>query len=140
MPSPGQPPIHKNVAKPFWAHKAPVAVKRKKPNLINRTAMNWVSKKILPFLLNWKTTLAGVALILHGCSAIVQALLSFVAPYSPIAPLLNAITEPFYRPFRRFIPPMGNIDLSPLFMIIVAQVLLIPLAALSRMVAASFTI
>jgi hypothetical protein len=35
---------------------------------------------------------------------------------------------------------MGNIDLSPLFMIIVAQVLLIPLAALSRMVAASFTI
>lgn len=75
MPSPGQPPVHKNVAKPFWAHKAPVAVKRKKPNLINRTAMNWVSKKILPFLLNWKTTLAGAALILHGCSAIVQALL-----------------------------------------------------------------
>ena len=75
MPSPGQPPIHKNVAKPFWAHKAPVAVKRKKPNLINRTAMNWVSKKILPFLLNWKTTLAGVALILHGMAAVVDALL-----------------------------------------------------------------
>ena len=75
MPAPGQPPVHKNVAKPFWAHKAPVAIKRKKPNIINRTAMNWVSKKILPFVLNWKTTLAGVALILHGCSAIVQALL-----------------------------------------------------------------
>ena len=75
MPSPGQSPIHKNVAKPFWAHKSPVAIKRKKPNIINRTAMNWVSKKILPFVLNWKTTLAGVALILHGCSAIVQALL-----------------------------------------------------------------
>ena len=75
MPAPGQPFIHKNVAKPFWAHKPAAAVKRKKPNLINRTAMNWVSKKILPFLLNWKTTLAGVSLILHGCSAIVQALL-----------------------------------------------------------------
>ena len=75
MPSPGQPPIHKNVAKPFWAHKAPVAVKRKKPNLINRTAMNYVSKKLLPFLLNWKTTLAGVALILHGMAAVVDALL-----------------------------------------------------------------
>lgn len=75
MPAPGQPPVHKHVAKPFWADKAPVAVKRKKANIINRTAMNWVSKKILPFLLNWKTTLAGVALILHGCSAIVQALL-----------------------------------------------------------------
>ena len=75
MPAPGQPPIHKHVAKPFWADKAPVAIKRKKPNIINRTAMNWVSKKILPFVLNWKTTLAGVALILHGCSAIVKALL-----------------------------------------------------------------
>lgn len=75
MPAPGQPPIHKNVAKPFWAHKPPVAVKRKKPNIVTRTAMNYVSKKILPFLLNWKTTLAGLALILHGCSAIVQALL-----------------------------------------------------------------
>ena len=75
MPAPGQPPIHKNVAKPFWAHKAPVAVKRKKPNLINRTAMNYASKKLLPFLLNWKTTLAGVALILHGMAAVVDALL-----------------------------------------------------------------
>ena len=75
MPAPGQSPIHKNVAKPFWAHKAPVAVKRKKPNLINRTAMNYASKKLLPFLLNWKTTLAGVALILHGLGAVVDALL-----------------------------------------------------------------
>lgn len=75
MPSPGQPPIHKNVAKPFWAHKPAAAAKRKKPNLMNRTVMNYVSKKLLPFLLNWKTTMAGLALILHGCSAIVQALL-----------------------------------------------------------------
>tara|TARA_R110000822_G_scaffold99902_7_gene225123 strand:+ start:1177 stop:1530 length:354 start_codon:yes stop_codon:yes gene_type:complete len=76
MPAPGQPPIHKNVAKLFWAHKPPVAVKSKKPNIITRTAMNYVSKKLLPFLLNWKTTLAGLALILHGCSAIVQALIN----------------------------------------------------------------
>ena len=75
MPAPGQPPIHKHVAKPFWADKAPVAIKRKKPNIINRTAMNYVSKKLLPFLLNWKTTLAGVALILHGMAAVVDALL-----------------------------------------------------------------
>jgi hypothetical protein len=75
MPSPGQPPIHKNVAKPFWAHKAPVVVKRKKPNIIHRTTMKWLSNKLLPFLLNWKTTLAGVALILHGMAAVVDALL-----------------------------------------------------------------
>jgi hypothetical protein len=37
--------------------------------------MKWLSNKILPFLLNWKTTLAGVALILHGMGAVVDALL-----------------------------------------------------------------
>ena len=37
--------------------------------------MKWLSNKILPFLLNWKTTLAGVALILHGLGAVVDALL-----------------------------------------------------------------
>jgi len=37
--------------------------------------MKWLSNKILPFLLNWKTTLAGLALILHGLGAVVDALL-----------------------------------------------------------------
>ena len=37
--------------------------------------MKWLSNKLLPFLLNWKTTLAGVALILHGLGAMVDALL-----------------------------------------------------------------
>jgi hypothetical protein len=37
--------------------------------------MKWLSNKLLPFLLNWKTTLAGVALILHGLGAVVDALL-----------------------------------------------------------------
>ena len=71
-------------------------------------------------------------------AAIVQALLSFVAPYSPIAPLLNAITEPFYRPFRRFIPPMGNIDLSPLFLILAAQIVIIILERLRFAVTTPF--
>ena len=46
-----------------------------KSNLIHATTMKWLSNKILPFLLNWKTTLAGVALILHGLGAVVDALL-----------------------------------------------------------------
>jgi hypothetical protein len=46
-----------------------------KSNLIHSTTMKWLSNKILPFLLNWKTTLAGVALILHGMGAVVDALL-----------------------------------------------------------------
>jgi YggT family protein len=56
---------------------------------------------------------------------IVQAVMSWVNPYSPISPLLNAITRPLLRPFQRRIPPVANVDLSPLFVIIVCQLLLI---------------
>jgi YggT family protein len=36
--------------------------------------------------------------------------------------------RPFLRPIRRYVPPISNIDLSPLVLIIVLQVLLIPIA------------
>jgi len=59
---------------------------------------------------------------------IVQAVMSWVNPYSPIAPMLNALTRPFLRPFQRLIPPVANVDLSPLFVIVACQLLLILLA------------
>jgi YggT family protein len=65
---------------------------------------------------------------------IVQAVLSWVNPHTPFAGLFDALTRPFYRVFRRFIPPIGNIDLSPLFVLIIAQVLQFPLAALTQSV------
>jgi YggT family protein len=64
-------------------------------------------------------------------AAILQALLSFLSPYSPVAPLLNALTAPFYRPFRRFIPTVGSVDLSPLFLVLAAEVVLILLGELT---------
>ena len=64
-------------------------------------------------------------------TVIVQALLSWVNPYSPIAPLLNSLTRPLLRPFQRRIPPLANVDLSPLFVIIACQLLLmLPVAYL----------
>ncbi len=82
--------------------------------------------------------LARMSVYLLIGAAIVQAILSFVAPYSPLAPLLDALTRRFYRPFRRFIPPIGSIDLSPLFLIIAAQIVIIVLDWLRRMVASPF--
>lgn len=55
---------------------------------------------------------------------VVQAVLTWVNPYSPVTPLLNSLSRPFLRVFRRFIPPIGNVDLSPLFVVIVCQLLL----------------
>ncbi len=56
---------------------------------------------------------------------LVDFVLSWVNPHAPVAPVVNAITRPFYSVFRRFIPPIGGIDLSPLAVILVVQVLLI---------------
>jgi len=59
---------------------------------------------------------------------LVQVLLSWINPYAPMAPVFNAMTAPFLRPLRRFIPPLGNVDLTPLVLLIVIQIVLIILA------------
>ena len=60
---------------------------------------------------------------------IVQAVLTWMNPYSPVMPLLNSLSRPFLRVFRRFVPPIGNVDLSPLFVVIACQLLLmVPIA------------
>ena len=57
-----------------------------------------------------------------------QAILSWVAPDGPAAGLLNALTFPFLRPIRRVLPPLGGtLDLSPLVVIVVAQLIQITL-------------
>jgi YggT family protein len=57
-----------------------------------------------------------------------QAILSWVAPDGPAAGLLNALTFPFLRPIRRVLPPLGGtLDLSPLVVIVIAQLLQITL-------------
>jgi YggT family protein len=58
-------------------------------------------------------------------AVIVQALLSWINPYTPLAPVFDALTRPFLRPLRRFVPLAGNIDLSPLILLIALYVLLI---------------
>jgi YggT family protein len=57
-------------------------------------------------------------------ATIIQAVLSWINPYSPVAPILNAMTRPFLGVFRRRIPPIGGVDLSPLFVLVVCQLLL----------------
>lgn len=67
---------------------------------------------------------------------IVQAVLSWVNPYAPLAPVFNSVTAPFLRPLRRFIPPLGNVDLTPLVLLVLLQVVLIPVNHLRVLAAA----
>lgn len=58
---------------------------------------------------------------------VLYAMLSLIAPgtYSPAQGLLVSLCEPVLRPFRRLIPPLGSLDLSPLWAGIAIQALLI---------------
>jgi YggT family protein len=55
---------------------------------------------------------------------IIQAILSFfMSPFHPIRRTLDRIVDPFLAPIRRIVPPLGNIDFSPLVLVILVQVL-----------------
>jgi YggT family protein len=55
---------------------------------------------------------------------ILQAVLSWINPHSPIAPTVNQLARPILDPFRRFVPLIAGIDLSPLVVILLLQVVL----------------
>lgn len=67
-----------------------------------------------------------------------QAILSWVAPDGPLSGLLNALTFPFLRPLRRYIPPIGGtLDITPLIVIVLAQIALL---AIPRLETGLFTL
>src|SRR5690606_25461330 len=53
---------------------------------------------------------------------LIQAILSWVNPMAPVMPLLHTLTAPLLDPIRRFMPNLGGLDLSPLALLLLAQV------------------
>lgn len=79
--------------------------------------------------------LVKVGLYVVMAAIIVQVLLSWFGPDSPLMPLANSMTRPFLRVFQRRVPPVGNVDLSPLFVLVIVQLLLmLPVAWLESTV------
>jgi len=56
---------------------------------------------------------------------VAQAMLSWFNPHSPLNGLIGRLTDPVLRPLRRIVPPISNIDLTPLIAILLAQIILI---------------
>lgn len=71
-----------------------------------------------------------VAIYVLIVALIAGAVISWVNPYSPMAGPVLQLTRPLLRPVQRFVPPVGNIDLSPLIVIVVLQVLLMILSGI----------
>lgn len=54
----------------------------------------------------------------------VQAILSWVNPYSSISSVLESVTRPFMRHLRKLVPMVGRVDLSPLVLFLICQLIL----------------
>jgi YggT family protein len=63
----------------------------------------------------------AVLLNLLALAIFIRILLTWlpIAPWHPAVRMLDRITEPVLAPFRRLIPPMGGLDLSPAVAIVV---------------------
>lgn len=77
-------------------------------------AICWGAMGMLSLVLN---------IYLYGLLIII--IVSWVAPQShhPVLMLLNQLIAPVMEPFRRIIPPLGGLDLSPIFMFLVIKML-----------------
>lgn len=64
---------------------------------------------------------------------LVRAVLSWVNTSSPLMPVVYELTEPFLRPLRRIVPMVSNVDLTPLVLFILCQlILMVPIMAMER--------
>lgn len=85
-------------------------------------------------LLAWSAVkLLKLSLYLLMASLLAEAILSWVNPHTPVAPLLAAFNRPLLQPLRRHIPLLGGVDLSMLVAFLICQLLLIvPVAGLEQ--------
>ena len=44
-------------------------------------------------------------------------------PYHPAVKLLNNLTEPALAPIRKVIPPMGGLDITPMLLLVLLQLI-----------------
>lgn len=79
--------------------------------------------------------LVKIGLYILMALVIFYVILTWVTPHSPVMSLLGHLTRPWLRVFQRRIPPIGNVDLSPLLAVVVIQLLLmLPVAWLESAV------
>lgn len=67
----------------------------------------------------------GLMLSLVFYALLGMIILSWLAPQAshPGAELVNQLTEPFLAPFRRIVPDLGGLDLSPILLFVVINII-----------------
>jgi YggT family protein len=106
--------------------------------IVNRAALG--ASAMLEFALIAPIELLKAVLWIVIITVIIQAVMSWFSPDGPLAGFLNAMTFRFLAPIRRMIPPVGGtLDLSPLVLIVLIQILLIwPIPLLEAVIRSLF--
>lgn len=68
--------------------------------------------------------LARLSIYIFIVVIIAQAVMSWINPYHPAAPFFNALSRPMMGPVQKVIPTIGGVDISPIFVLIFLQLLL----------------
>jgi YggT family protein len=86
----------------------------------------------VPILITTVIELAILSLNLFFFVILIKIILSWIAPHThnPATALLSTLAEPVLRPFRRMIPSIGGLDISPIFAIVLLQAAVIFLQTL----------
>ena len=86
----------------------------------------------IPIMVTTLIELAVLSLNLFFFVILIKIILSWVAPHTHnyATALLTTLAEPILRPFRRIIPSIGGLDISPIFAIILLQAAVIFLQTL----------
>ncbi len=63
-------------------------------------------------------------LTIYSWAILIRVLLSWVSPdpFNPIVQFLVRVTDPYLELFRRIIPPIGMMDISPIIALVVLNV------------------
>lgn len=106
----------------------------------NLTLLGMVRPLDLVHFIPWVLVMGAVTLLRHGLyllmgAVFLLAVLSWINPYSPIMPAVDALTHPFLSPLRRIIPMMGTVDLTPVVLMVIFQLTLTILIGALEMLA-----
>ena len=85
---------------------------------------------VLAIALTTVVDLVLLTLRLFRFAIIIRVILSWLAPggYNPALAIIHALTDRVLSPFRRILPPLGGLDLSPLLAIILITAVTIVVA------------
>lgn len=91
--------------------------------LILKVADHWIG--IVPLLLYALVGLLNTVLTIYFWAVIGAVIISWVAPtsYHPAPQLILQLTEPLFAMARKVIPPIGGLDLSPILIFLVIQII-----------------